>query len=189
MVLLAVGVVALVDAAGAHVPASTYFAVALVVVGGGLVLGAWYGHAKGLIAVGVLLSLGLAITAAAEGWKLGGPHGNVTWKPTSIELLQRSYEVNVGNGTLDLSAVDFAGRSESIDVHVSMGNLQIILPSDVDVQVGATVQIGNATVFGQNWSGVNQPQHSVFDAGDDGPGGGQLTINATVDVGDLGVRR
>jgi hypothetical protein len=44
-------------------------------------------------------------------------------------------------------------------------------------------------VFGQTWSGLNQPERSVFDAGDDGPGGGHLTIMATVDVGDLEVQR
>jgi predicted membrane protein len=72
---------------------------------------------------------------------------------------------------------------------VSVGDLQIVLPSNVDVQVDATVDIGNATVFGQRWSGLNQPEHSVFDAGDDGPGGGRLTITASVDIGDLGVQR
>jgi|SRR5579859_1831424 len=189
LAVFAVGVVALVDVAGAHVPASVYFAVPLTVVAAGLIVGTWYGRARGLIGAGVVLSVLLAISLAAEGHGWSSSHQTVTWQPTGVSQLQSTYRIEAGNAVLDLSRVDFTGQSRSVDVHVSVGNLTVVLPSTVDAQVGATVAVGNATVFDQRWSGIGQGEHAVTDNGTDGPGGGNLTINVTVNVGDLEVRR
>jgi len=187
--VFAVGLVALTDLVGAHVPASVYFAAPLAVVAAGLVAGAWYGRAHGLIGLGVVLSVLLAITATAENAGWTSTHRSVTWQPTAVEQVQSSYRIDTGNAVLDLSRVNFAGQATTLDVHVSVGNLEIVLPSTVDVRVQSTVAIGSATVLGQEWDGIGQSQHTVADNGPDGPGGGQLTITATVNVGDLEVRR
>lgn len=186
--LLAVGVLAMVDLAGARIPGSAYAAVPLAVVGAGLLVGAWYGRARALIAFGAVLLAALVAVTAAEGVDRA-TSGSVTWKPTSVEQIGPSYRIGMGNAVLDLSAVDFAGRSVAVTVHVSMGNLTVVVPSTVDVTVRANVDVGNSTVFGERWSGIDQPERSAVDYGRDGPGGGDLTIRATVDVGDLEVRR
>ncbi len=189
LAVLAVGVLALVDVTGAHVAASAYFAVPLTVVAAGLIVGAWYGRARGLIGVGVVLSVLLAISLGAEhnGWN--SSRQTVTWQPTGIEQLQSTYRIGAGNAVLNLAGVDFTGQSRSVDVQVSMGNLTVVLPSTVDVQIQSSVSMGNATVLGQRWSGIGQGEHAVTDNGTDGPGGGSLTIRATVDMGNLEVRR
>lgn len=197
LAVFAVGLVGLVDLAGAHLAVSVYVAVPLAVVAAGLILGAWYGRARVLIGVGAVLSVLLAMTMAAEGapdghgWGNGwtGRHQPVTWQPASVQQLQSSYRMDTGNAGLDLSRVDFTGTSRSLDVHVSAGNLWIVLPSTVDVEIHSTVSIGNATVLGQRWNGIGQGEHSITDTGSDGPGGGSLTITATVNVGNLEVRR
>lgn len=189
LAVFAAGLVAVIDLAGARVPVSMYFAIPLAVVAAGLVVGGWYGRAHGLIAIGVVLSVLLAITAAAENHGWTGTHQSVTWQPTGIEQLQSMYRIDAGNAVLDLSRVDFAGHSTAVDVHVSMGNLEIVLPSTVDATVLSTVEIGSATVLGQEWNGIGQSQHTVVDNGPDGPGGGRLTLTATVNMGDLEVRR
>jgi len=188
-VLFAIGVVGIVDLAGAPVPASAYFGVPLAVVAAGLLVGAWYGRARALIALGVVLTIPLAVVATVERWDLSSVSANVTWEPTSLDALQDSYRAGVGNAVLDLSAVDFTGRTETVDVRVDVGNLTIILPSTVDVTATAQVDIGNATVFGREWNGIGQSEQTVVDTGSDGPGGGEITITASVDVGDLEVRR
>jgi hypothetical protein len=185
----ALGVVVLIDVAGAHVPASTYFATPLAVVAAGLVLGAWYGRARGLIGLGVVLTVLLAIAAALEGWNLTGTHDSVNWRPAGFEQVAPGYRIGVGDAVLDLSAVNFTGHTATIQVHLSMGNLDIVLPSTVDVEVHSTVKVGDATVLGQEWGGIGQGEHIVTDTGADGPGGGHLTITAVVNVGDLEVRR
>jgi Cell wall-active antibiotics response LiaF, C-terminal len=189
LAMFAVGLVVLIDVAGARVPVSVYFGVPLAVVAAGLIVAAWYGRARGLIGAGVVLSLLLAVTATAEGAGWTSTHQSVTWQPAGIEQVQSTYQVDAGNAVLDLSRVNFTGHTTSLTVHVSVGNLDIILPSTVDVDLRATVAIGDATVLGQHWSGIGQTQHTVTDNGADGPGGGQLTIDATVNVGNLEVRR
>jgi hypothetical protein len=185
--LLALGVLGFVDLAGAAVDGSAYLALPLAVVGLGLVAGAWYGRARWLIAIGAVLTAALGIASAAEG--LSAADRDVTWRPTSIEQVESSYTISAGNALLDLSDVDFDGQTRSVRVRVSVGNLTIIVPSTVDVRVTAEVDVGNADLLGTTWSGIGHDSHTVTDTGSDGPGGGQLIIEATVDIGDVEVRR
>jgi hypothetical protein len=187
--LVAVGVMGMIDLAGARFPASAYFAVPLAVVAAGLIVGGWYGRGRGLIAVGAVLAVPLVIAGAAETWDLASVGGNVTWKPASVELLDDKYSLDIGNGVLDLSDLDFTGRTERVEVRVDVGNLTIILPPEVDAEVTAQVDVGNTTVFGQNTNGIGQSGQTIVDVGSDGTGGGEIVITASVDVGDLEVRR
>jgi hypothetical protein len=185
--LVALGLLAVVDASGAAVPASAYIAVTLAVIGAALVVGFRYGHARGLIALGAVLAVALGMATGVE--HLGSGGQDVTWKPTNVAQVNSSYEINFGDTTLDLSAVDFTGRNVSVTAHVAMGSLTIILPSTVDIRALARVNVGDATVLGQEWSGIGQSEHAVTDLGPDGMGGGELTLHASVDVGNLEVRR
>jgi hypothetical protein len=186
-VLVAVGLLAVVDASGVAIPASAYIAVALTVVGAALVVGFRYGRARALIAVGAVLTVALGIAAGVEHVGPGGQ--DVTWRPANVAQLDGNYEINIGDATLDLSAIDFTGRSANVTVHVAMGDLTVLLPSTVDVRTITQVDVGNAEVLGQHWSGIGQSEHVVTDHGRDGVGGGDLTLHATVDVGNLEVRR
>jgi hypothetical protein len=188
-VLLTVGIMAMVDLAGATFPAGAYLAVPLAVVAVGLLVGAWYGRARALIALGVILAVPLVIVTSVERWELTNVGGNVTWRPAGVEQLTDAYSLDVGNGVLDLSGLDFTGRNDQIEARVDIGNLTVILPSTVDAEVRAQVDVGNANVFGKQWNGIGQSEQTVVDVGSDGPGGGQITITASVDVGDLEVRR
>jgi len=44
-------------------------------------------------------------------------------------------------------------------------------------------------VFGETWGGIGQSRHTVTNLGSDGAGGGELTLQATVNVGNVEVRR
>lgn len=185
--VIAVGLLGLLDLAGTPVSVSAYFAVPLTVIGAGLIVGAWFGHARQLIAFGAVLCVALGIATASE--ELGGASRSANWRPTSIEQLDSRYTIGIGNAVLDLSLLDFAGYSKSIEVSVDVGNLTIIVPPNVDVRAEAGVDVGDANVFGTEWSGIGQSTRTVTDNGADGPGGGELNIRATVDVGNVEVRR
>ncbi len=188
LAVLALGVLGTIDLAGAAVAISAYLALPLAVIGLGLIVGAWYGRARWLIALGVLLSIALLIASVTERVVTNGR--SVTWRPTSIEQLDHTYTIDMGSALLDLSAVDFTGRSETIEVHVDVGDLTVILPSTVDTRVEVSVDVGNAGVFGTTWGGIGSSERTVTDDGVDGAGGGgELVLRATVDVGDLEVRR
>jgi phage shock protein PspC (stress-responsive transcriptional regulator) len=190
--LVVVGVMALIDLAGSVVPAGGYVAAALAVVGLGLVLGAWIGRARWLIAVGIILSIVLGGMFGAD--RVDGWHdaGSVTYTPTSVNEIQEMYRHDVGDVTLDLSLVDFTEASpEAVDITVRLdwGNLTIILPPDVDATVETNVDVGNVQVFDQARSGLDPGRQTITDFGPDGPGGGQVRIDAAVDLGNLEVSR
>jgi hypothetical protein len=185
--VIAVGLLALLDLAGVAVDASTYVAVPLTVVGAGLLLGAWFGRARGLIVVGAVLCFVLGIAVVVD--EVNGVRQSTTWQPTSIEQLEGTYSLGIGSAVLDLSRLDFAGYSKSVEVSVDVGDLTIVVPPTVDVRAEATVDVGDATVFGTHWGGIGQSTRTVNDNGVDGPGGGELVLRASVDVGNVEVRR
>jgi phage shock protein PspC (stress-responsive transcriptional regulator) len=191
LTLLVLGVVALVDVIGkVPVPFAAYVAAALATVGLGLVIGAWFGRARGLIAFGIILSVVLAIATAAghvHTWR--GSAGDVNWQPANITQVQDRYEHGFGNAQLDLSQVDFTGQDKHITVRLNAGDLRVTVPPKVDVEVQAKVNVGNANVFDTTWNGVNTPQRTVTNDDTDGPGGGHLTLDIVLTAGDLEVTR
>ncbi|HWG98397.1 MAG TPA: hypothetical protein VNV66_03515, partial [Pilimelia sp.] len=156
-------------------------------VGLGLVLGAWVGRARGLIALGLVLGLALGISTAAE--HADGLRSPVTWRPASVEAMAPRYEAHLADARLDLTDVDFARRSASVRVEVNVGRLTIVLPPDVDVTAVVDVQGGEATVFGQQWRDIDQFPRTATDLGADGAGGGQLELRVDVIAGNVRIHR
>jgi hypothetical protein len=187
----------MIDLTGASVDGAAYLAVPIAVLGLGLVVGAWFGRARWLIPIGLVLVAALAITTAARNADFDGGdfHGrpalNTTWPPTTVDEVVRNYNADAGNATLDLSKVDFAdSKAVDVDVQTGLGNLTVLLPPNVDVEVHGQVDIGDAAVLGNQWGGVGQSGRTVTDNGADGEGGGKLVLNARVNgPGNLEVHR
>ena len=172
------------------IPFDAFLAAGVAVIGVGLVIGAWYGRARGLIALGIIGCIALGSFTAADG--LHGRTfrtGTHTFAPASVSQLQSSYTQDVGDMVLDLSNVDFVGQDVQLDARVNLGNLKIVVPDNVDVVVVADVNVGNADVLGENWNGLGLDRRTVTDNGPDGAGGGKLHIDAAVSAGNLEVRR
>jgi hypothetical protein len=188
--LLAVGGLVLAQVSGASIPAAVYPATALGIVGLGLVIGAWFGRGRGLIALGIILTILIGgVGAASFGHNVRG--GTVVWRPASLSQVESSYDAAFGDATLDLSKVDFASAGGPVNVRVAVhaGSLDIILPSDVDTTVTSTVTFGDAEVFKDSQSGIQAEANTVTDLGPDGRGGGQLNLTTQVNFGSLEVHR
>jgi Cell wall-active antibiotics response LiaF, C-terminal len=188
LALVATGILGMIDLAGANVAASAYVAVPLAIVGLGLIVRAWYGRGWSLAIIGAVLALGLVMVTGVEQVGAAATTSS-TWRPLTVDQVNASYIAKSGNTILDLSSVDFTGQSKNIRVSLDAGNLTVVVPSKVDVQAEARVNIGNAVVFGERWGGIGQSTHTVTDVGSDGPGGGALVLHATVNVGNVEVRR
>lgn len=187
LVLLALGVIGLLDLSGVRVAGGVYLAVPLIVVGAGLVVGTWYGRARWLIVPGVVLTVALSITAAAD--SVTSRRQSVSWQPTSVSQLEQNYSIDVGDAVLNLSNVDFSAGSYTVSVESNVGNVTVIVPPTVDVRADVRVDVGNAEAFGSHWAGIGQSRRTVVDDGTDGPGGGSLVVHAATDVGNVEVRR
>ncbi len=188
--LLVVGVLAILDTTNAwSVPAGAYFAAALGTIGLGLVIGSFVGRTRGPITLGVLLTICLLISVAAD-HNHGGFHSrDITVTPANIAALDDSYREDVGQFTLDLSHVNFTGVDRSIDIRLNVGQITVILPPNVDVSVTAKADVGSAHAFGSGRDGINQRALSVSDNGADGVGGGTLHIDARVNAGQVEINR
>lgn len=186
--LLALGVVALVDLAGADLRTSAYLATALTVTGGALLAGAWIGRARRLIWIGVVLSVALAVSTGLESLDLRGT-GAQTWQPESVAQVDPRYRIELGYGHLDLRNVDFAGENVTTRLTVNAGSMEVVLPPDVDLTADLKVSYGNVRLFDQEISGASV-RRQVSDLGDDErTGPGRITLVITVHNGNVEVYR
>lgn len=188
LLLVVVGLMASLDLLEFNIPPAAYFAAALAVVGVGLIIGTWVGRARGLIAVGILL---IILTGGASAPWNSFNAGNRELVVNSFTDLESNYEQNLGSTTLDLSRLDFAGRSAPVQLSLksNMGNMTVIVPRDVDVTLSAEAKLSNVSAFDQSWGGWDTGRRQITDNGSDGPGGGQLHIDATLNMSNLEVSR
>jgi len=187
--LLAVGGLGIYDStAPADVPIAGYLATGLAVVGGGLLVGAWLGRARGMIALGCLLALALPAAHAVDSWEPPEYVGSeFTWTPANRAEIEDEYALAFGTGRLDLRQADFAGQEVTVRVDASFGEFELMVPEDVAVDGTLTAEFGDATVFGTDYSGVNR--QTIQDAGSGDPEAGTLHLDLNVRFGSLEVRR
>jgi len=190
--VLVLGALAGADLYGFDVAPLAYVAMPLAVLGLGLLVGTWFGRARWLISLGVILTIALGSGHAVMGRGFSSDEpffGAMTLVPDSVDDLPTRVHRNVGSIELDMSNIDFAGTTRSLEVRVGLGAIEITVPSDVDVDVDASVDLGSAEVFDESWEGIDSGTRSITDNGPDGPGGGELHITASVNTGDLQIHR
>ena len=179
--MLGVGLLLVLAALGWVGPsAQAILAIALVIVGGGLLIGAWYGRSRGLIALGLLLTIAVATVSVLDVPFRGGT-GDVTWRVTSVEQLAGGFHLRAGSAILDLSALDLGPVARSVEVSVAAGDLTISVPAGVGVRIRGKVGMGTASVFGRVQDGVGLK----IDSSESGQP--QLTINVRIGFGELQV--
>lgn len=189
LTIVVVGLLIAIDRAGGlGLSVRSYLAVALGLVGAGLLVGARWGKARGLTLLGIPLTVALLIAASAP-LAGGGPVGDRTWAPTTVGAVQHSYNMRAGTATLDLERVDFAHTGDVTSrLQVGAGTINVTVPPDVDVTIHGTADAGQLQLLGTGHAGLDVNQ-TVNDTGADGPGGGHLDLTAQVGVGTVEVDR
>lgn len=182
LIALSLGVLGIVDLAGADVAASAYPALAVGICGLMLLVGAFFGRAGGLIAVGVVSAVALAGTTAADDWE----GDRILERPVRAALVEDRYWLDAGEQVIDLRAVtdleSLDGRS--IEVEGGVGRIEVILPDDLAATVSADVDgPGHIDLFGEERGGIDT-QHTSFSGSDADP---EITIDAQLGVGEIEV--
>ncbi|MEA2973726.1 MAG: hypothetical protein QOG82_2184 [Actinomycetota bacterium] len=160
-------------------------ALALFLVAGAMIVGAWRGRARGLIPIAILLS-GALLVASVIDVPLKGGAGERLFRPTTVAELRSPYRLAAGELALDLRGFDADGRTVPVVATMAVGNVIVTVPEGMAVEVDAHVGAGTLLIFGREWSGVGIDER-MERAG--AAGGGRLELDVKVGLGDLEVRR
>ena len=167
------------------VSATTGLALALLLTGGALVVGAWRGRARWLIPVGLVLSMALAAASVIDVPVRGGA-GEVSFRPVTLEEIRSPYRLGAGELALDLSALDLRGGTVTIVASIAAGSLDIVVPADVAVEIDAHVGAGDMILLGRESEGFDVDRE-VSEVGREGAG--RLILRTRAGLGMVEVRR
>jgi hypothetical protein len=185
VLLIAEGIVVLLDNTGAtHVTVAEALGGAVAVIGLALIASTWFGRARALIPIGLLL-LVASVPATALDVPLTGGIGHTIYQPTARSQLRSRYQFGIGRLDLDLLSVPLAHHTTHMEVRLGIGELTIDVPSSVRVVVHGHAGAGSVRLFGGSDGGW--PESLTRTAS--GTESGELDLDARVGAGDIHVRR
>lgn len=153
--LVAIGVLAMFSqAANVEVAPGQFFGSALAVLGIGLVVGAWWGRARILILLALLL-MPLAVTASFITTPLEGGIGDHRYVPVTAAEVKDEYRSLAGQTILDLQDLQTSPRTIHIAASVAVGQLVVILPQGASVELRTRVGAGDSYVLGSQDGGTS----------------------------------
>ena len=178
-----------VQGVGIALPLVAYLAAALLVIGLTLVAATWFGLARGLLPVGVILAIAVLIVTA------GGPQLRVPVETTFSHAYTTVAELPVAGDTEDFGrlTVDLSQLAVTADTsykaHVDLGELQVTVPEDAHVVVNYTADVGAVHAYGDEIQAGSELTGQVTDPQPAQPGQHTLTLNLSVDAGNIQVQR
>jgi phage shock protein PspC (stress-responsive transcriptional regulator) len=180
--LVAIGLLAIVQNLGhLDVELGQFFGVALLLLGIGLVVGAWWGRARLLILLGLLL-LPLGFAASFVTAPIEGGFGDQAFIPINPAELQPEYRLAGGRLTLDLTQLPPRTGPVRIDASVAVGQLVVIVPRNASLDVQIAVGGGGVHFLDTYLEGTSVTNHYLRNRGRP-----QLTLLLEAGVGEVRV--
>src|SRR5581483_1058965 len=177
ILLIGAGAVGLMHAAGwLSVSIPVFLAGALIFVGIALLVSAWTGGTGGLIAIGVVLTVALAIASVVR-VPLSGGVGDKRWVPSSAEEVRTFYKHGAGNVVIDLSHVTFPPEGQAVRARLGVGHLKVVVPAEARATVSAHTGAGDLWLFGRHENGLDVDSSAATGNPDRG------TVHLSLEVG------
>jgi phage shock protein PspC (stress-responsive transcriptional regulator)/predicted membrane protein len=186
-VLIVVGAVALLESLipAFDVATATYVAAALAVVGGGLVVGARWGRARGLIVLGAVLIIVLAASTAVPEVPTGV--GQRRYVPENVSELADEYRLGMGEMQIDLTRLELEpGEAVSVQASTTIGSLQVMVPDSATIEGRAEAQVGTVDVLDRTSDGTPATL-TIADEGDEN--GAVIDLDLSAVLGEIEVHR
>ena len=119
-----------------------------------------------VVATLIVLVLGAAaVFAAVFNVHLGRGVGERTYVVTSVDDLNREYRLGVGSLELDLGSLDLPAGETHVDASVDVGELRVIVPAGVALQVHATAKAGEIDLPGNADSDGGNLENELTETG------------------------
>lgn len=187
VMLLGLGVLAILDNIS-KLPISAqprhYLALAVTILGVGLLVGSIAGRARWLIIVGAILVPTLLFSPIFE-YDWSDEAFDVRVAPTAFTDLDGGYSADIGQIRIDLTSLDWEGEVVELAADLDIGQLTIIVPKDVGLFGSADVNIGAVRSERRTSAGLGNPALEFSDPG----AAGELHLDAHVDIGDIDIDR
>lgn len=164
---------------------SVYPGTALGIISVALLLGSWFGRSRFLIVLGLVASVATVATTVIG----PGPHGESLYRPTATAEVESSYDHGVGHLVLRLDDVadvaELDGRDITIDM--SVGQVDVIVPTSVDATITAHVTGGDISGATDSSEREHGSQSAVADPVDDADP--DVTIDVDLRFGQINLMR
>ncbi len=186
--LLAVGTAAVLQNLDViQLPAVRFPALALLVLGAGLLVGAFVGRARWLILPGLLL-VPIVLAASLIEVPLEGGFHEINAFPRTPEAVASVYRVVAGPIFLDLTSLKGTAEARTIAASTGAGEIDVVVPYDAHVIATGRVGVGMITIgpFSSD-RGLDRTLHRTWEPkyGD----GATITLDLQTGVGDIWVYR
>jgi phage shock protein PspC (stress-responsive transcriptional regulator) len=135
----------------------------------------------------VLTTIAVVAGGAVAAVEARGGIGERVERPRSASDLDDEYRLGAGHLELDLSRLELPAGETRVEARVGFGELEIVLPAGVAVDVTSEVEWGDADVLGREEDGRDSHER-VVDPGF-GDADRRLVVEAHVRGGELNVRR
>jgi phage shock protein PspC (stress-responsive transcriptional regulator) len=126
----------------------------VVAIGAALVLSAFTGRTRLLVAPAVAFVVAVAVIAAAH-VDLHGGVGERTYRPHVLSEVRHDYRLGAGRLEVDLREVAFPPGDTYLHVRLGVGELVVLVPRDVCVATGAQIGGGYVGALEQRSGGLD----------------------------------
>jgi hypothetical protein len=185
-VLLVVGGAALLSSAElSNIDIGQLTALALFIIGIGLIVGTWWGRSRLMIVLGLLLiPFVLATSVVDVPLTQGIATGGYLSPRFASELDDLNY--TFGNVTLDLSEYRFEEDAAQVDMSMGVGTVTVIVPGRIYAIVDVEARSGEANVFRSQDSGTDI---SISEIAGDPEAAKRLELNISAGLASVNVYR
>ena len=186
-VLLGLGILALLDnlpGVALEPEPRHYMALAVLILGLGLLVGAVVGRARWLILVGVIMVPTMLFSPVFE-YEWNSDDFERSETPETFAEVEDEYSLDVGNLFIDLTELPWTGQTIELEISVDAGNVELRLPEGVGLTGSAEVSVGRVAGPGRESSGLGNP---ALEFNNPGPRG-TVDIDARVDIGNIDISR
>ena len=159
-----------------------YLALAVTVLGLGLMVGGFVGRARWLILAGVIMVPTMLFSPVFEyDWNSDDFDRRVS--PETFEELEEIYTFDIGSLYIDLTDLPWDGQVIDLEATIDAGNIEIELPEGVGLVGEASVDVGRVGSPGRESAGLGRPELRF-----NSPGPlGTVNLDASVDVGNIDI--